>query len=415
MNNLKRKFDRLYAKFQRNKDRFKKVIDRWRQKGFIEESRKWEQELEELELLSRDLQSNFLVTAEGSYDDAVLHDKLRKFKTSYKELAEVTKPEWQQWLEAIVIALLLAACLRNFIFGLYHVPTGSAEPNILVGDRLWGNKMIYHFSKPQRGDLVIFDNPEFPYERSGSIGYYWQQYIGLGIPLLGLPSGADSWVKRVIAVPGDVVEGRIEEGRPVVYLNGKKLPEPYVNPYPLITLHKTTCFVNLKHVGPLGIPSFLRKITKPVHYTYVPTKSFAAQPFYSFTDDDVIYKENGHEPLLIYPHEPTMTYVTDVEYHRFSYCVDEFGPVTVPEGKYWVMGDSRKNSRDSRFWQFLDEKLIHGRASFVIWSLDSEEAFWLFDLIKHPIDFFTKHLRLGRCFKNLSQFNGRQDLADEKK
>jgi len=66
------------------------------------------------------------------------------------------------------------------------------------------------------------------------------------------------------------------------------------------------------------------------------------------------------------------------------------------------MGDSRKNSVDSRWWLFLDEDFIHGRASFIIYSIDSQEAFWLFDLIKHPIDFWTKHVRWNRFFRGLN-------------
>jgi hypothetical protein len=85
--------------------------------------------------------------------------------------------------------------------------------------------------------------------------------------------------------------------------------------------------------------------------------------------------------------------------------VDIFGPIKLQEGQYWVMGDSRKNSNDSRFWGPLDEKYIHGRASFIIYSIDSGEAFWLFDLIKHPIDFWFKYIRWNKIFKGLGKYN----------
>lgn len=51
--------------------------------------------------------------------------------------------------------------------------------------------------------------------------------------------------------------------------------------------------------------------------------------------------------------------------------VDNFGPVTVPEGKYFMMGDNRDNSRDSRVWGFLDHSLIRGKALFIYFSWDS--------------------------------------------
>jgi signal peptidase I len=50
---------------------------------------------------------------------------------------------------------------------------------------------------------------------------------------------------------------------------------------------------------------------------------------------------------------------------------DEYGPVTVPDGQYFVMGDNRDNSQDSRYWGFLDRDLIKGRALLIYWSYDS--------------------------------------------
>ncbi len=139
---------------------------------------------------------------------------------------------------------------------------------------------------------------------------------------------------------------------------------------------------------------------------YDPQKPLDAQPFYNLTDDEVIRDPITSDFALSYPQTPSYETTSPGALR----CVDEFGPITIPQGKYWMMGDSRKNSRDSRYWFFLDEKLIYGRASFTIFSLDSSEAFWLLELIKHPIDFWTKKIRWDRFFKNLAQFNGRADL-----
>jgi signal peptidase I len=312
----------------------------------------------------------------------------------------MTKPIWRQWIEAVVVALFLAVILRNFLFGLYHVPSGSAEPTILVGDRIWGNKMAYYFQQPQRGDLVIFDNPEFSYTSTNILVYWWQRYVGMGIPFIGIDNGPDNWVKRVIAGPGDVIEGRVENDKTVIYINGKVLDEPYVNQYPLIRLTKTTGFIDADYFGPFAIPSFLRFMQKQVRYSYDPSKILSQQPFYCMTEDETVKNFETSRYILDLPYSPS--YRFDV---LSKSCVDIFGPFTIPAGKYWVMGDSRKNSRDSRFWLFLDEKLIHGRASFIIWSLDSEETFWLFDFIKHPLDFVIKHVRWTRIFKGFQKYD----------
>ena len=310
-----------------------------------------------------------------------------------RQLNEIRKPVWRQWFEALIVVLPLVFILRNFVFGLYHVPTGSAEQNILVGDRLWGNKFIYFLKDVGRGEFVIFDNPEFNYERKNSIKKFLQKYIGFGIPMLGLPNGPDNWVKRVVAIPGDTIEGRIEDGKTVIYRNGKKIDEPYVNPHPLIRVIKTTGFLNTN--ANLGLFDFLRQNKKLVNYTYVPDVELNKQPFYYMTKNEIYRDPITWQPILSKSHSPT--------YNEFGQNVDLFGPIKIPEGKYWVMGDSRKNSRDSRFWGFLDESLIHGRASFIIYSIDSEEPFWLLELLKHPVDFWTKYFRWNRTLNGLSK------------
>jgi hypothetical protein len=54
------------------------------------------------------------------------------------------------------------------------------------------------------------------------------------------------------------------------------------------------------------------------------------------------------------------------------------------------MGDNRVGSKDSRYFGPIKEHLIHGRIVFRIWSIDSDESWWILDLIKHPIDFFSR-------------------------
>ncbi len=399
MSSLHRKACELQALYAQERPTLKKIIenmsaitpwgtDRLRTKGA--------DLLAQTDALAQDIAESLTGTAEGFRSQLHLRMQYRRMKKSYKLLKEFIKPLWRQWIEAIGMAVFLAVILRNFIFGLYHVPTGSAECNILVGDRIWGNKLAYYYDSVTRGDLVIFDDPTFKYDRSSTLNYYWQKTVGLPIALLGLSSGPSNWVKRVIAVPGDTIEGRIEDGRTAVYLNGTKLEEAYVNRLPLIYVQKESGIVPFSSFGPFAIPSFLRMRPNYVHYSYDPSVSLDDQPYYKLYEHEIIKNPLTGDPVFWHAFTPTPK-----DSHGGS--IDEFGPIVVPDGKYWVMGDSRKNSADSRVWLFLDKSLIHGRASMILYSLDSEEAFWGFDLIKHPINFWTRIVRWGRTMNVLAK------------
>lgn len=383
-------FKKWYTKYLAKKEHFAAVIARQKQKGSLKEYAHCSKLLESLE---NDAQTILKMEQEQTLGwfpftrKARLRSRtMRRFKRYFKELDELTKPMWRQWTESLGFAIILVLVLRNFVFGLYHVPTGSAEHTILVGDRILGNKMAYYFSDIKRGEYIILDDPMFIYEKSNMLKLFWQKYIGFPIPLLGLPTGADSWTKRVIGIPGDTIEGRIENDRPVIYLNGKKLDEPYVNQYPLILVNKTIGFFDCDSFIGSFMPSFLQKKSPPhiTKYTYDPSRAPYDQPFYKLTNEEIVRSSISNEPILTQAFTPSRN--------------DVFGPFTLAPGKYWVMGDSRQNSGDSRYWLFLDRSIIQGRVSCIIWSLDSEEMLWAFELIKHPINFWTKSVRWNRFF-----------------
>lgn len=385
---LKNRYESLVVKFLAKRDIFQRFINSLREKGQWTRYQDLHEALQAADALKFDLSQGLLQQDGGN--NAALSEKFKKFKMSYKKLARECRPLWQQWATDIVVALVLCFVLRNFVFSPYQVPSGSAEPTMLVGDRLWGNKAAYFFDTVKHGDLVIFDDPRQGYDTSNYFTYYWQKYVGIAIPLLGIGAGPINVVKRVIGIPGDVIEGRLENGKTVIYRNGEKLDEPYVNKLPLIALYKDKGLIKPEWVFGLPLPDFLRKEKVPVFYTYDPSVSYEQQPYYSMNESEVIKDPATGKPFMREALSPSYSYN--------KRCIDEFGPIRIPEGKYWVMGDSRKNSDDSRGWYFLDKEYIHGRASFILYSIDSEEAFWLFDFIKHPIDFWTKHVRWNRTF-----------------
>src|SRR5215510_1787441 len=112
----------------------------------------------------------------------------------------------REYLESIVVAVILALFIRTFVVQAFKIPTGSMETNLLIGDHLLVNKMVYSPSagwleerllpkkRIQRGHVVVFKFPEEP---------------------------ARDFIKRVIGLPGETVEIRNK----VVYIDGKPLDE----------------------------------------------------------------------------------------------------------------------------------------------------------------------------------------------
>ncbi len=202
----------------------------------------------------------------------------------------------------LLFVVLVMLSLRSSVADWNEVPTGSMLPNIVEGDRIFVNKLAYdlkvpfttwhlaHWGDPNRGDVVVFFSPED------------------GIRM----------VKRVVGVPGDVVEVR---GNRII-LNGASAT--YGPPDPKI--------VNM-------IPAWQR-------------------PAFTLDAEQI----NGGPPHSVMG----MT--------AAAMANPKFGPVTVPPGKYFLLGDNRGNSRDSRYWGFADRDQIVGRAVGVAISIDPNQT-----------------------------------------
>jgi signal peptidase I, bacterial type len=106
--------------------------------------------------------------------------------------------ELWSWIKAIVIALIVVALVRQFVFSNYIVSGESMMPTLQNGNRLIVSKLDYTFGKPQRFDIIVFH-----------------------------ATPTDDYVKRIIGLPGD----RIAYQNDQLYVNGKPLPEPYLKAY----------------------------------------------------------------------------------------------------------------------------------------------------------------------------------------
>lgn len=264
----------------------------------------------------------------------------------------------------LVLLLVIVFLIRTFIFGLYQVPTGSMETTMLVGERFFADKASYWLRKPRRGEIVALIQPTYQFKK-GFFGQLFERYVW----------GPQNWTKRIIALPGQHVQGIIEDGKPVVYIDGQKISEPYLNTYPLIMVDET-------------------------RRSYDPSALYTEQPFYQINPANLILDPYTGNPITTYPDEAHYSSTPSaLRTKRFWDGSDEFDVQLGPD-EYWLMGDNRRGSDDSRYFGPVKEQNIFARIIFRIWSVDSNESWWILDLIKHPVDFW-KRIRWNRFFQVL--------------
>jgi signal peptidase I len=187
------------------------------------------------------------------------------------------KSSVREMFESICIAVILAFFVRTFVVQAFKIPSGSMEPNLLIGDHLLVNKFVSAPTRTavedavlpiepiHRGDIIVFKAPRTP-ERD--------------------------LIKRTIGLPGETIEVR---GRRVL-VNGKPLDEPYAH--------------------------------------------------FMLNDADIGERDPRRN----------------------------FGPFTVPPGHYFMMGDNRDNSEDSRFWGAMPREYVKGKALFLYMSFGQGEG-----------------------------------------
>ncbi len=257
-------------------------------------------------------------------------------------------------LEYGKFVLILFIVTSSFIQG-SRVPTPSMETTIMTGDFLIVNKLSYDLTTPRnipftdialpftqlfklgdpdRGDIVVF---EFPGNRDEIKN-----------------SKIESYVKRCVAVSGDTLEVRNK----ILYVNGKEAPIPihvqYARDYILpIDYLDTEVFPrgtkgNADHYGPIVIP-------KRGDFIHLSTSNI--EQWKTFTD-----REYGKDVVEI---KNNKIYVDGKETKEYK----------VRDDYYFMMGDNRDNSLDSRYWGFVPRRNVIGTPLFVYWSWDSNIPF----------------------------------------
>ena len=218
-----------------------------------------------------------------------------------------------EWFRSVAIALTLFFIVRSFFVEAFKIPTGSMEGTLLVGDFLLVNKMVY-------GAEVPFTKVKLPAIRSPQRG----DIIVFQWPL----DRTKNFVKRIVGMPGDTVEMR--NGN--LIRNGKLQREPYV-----------------------------------VHTSSGP----------EVADDDfkwqLGYLLSANHPV---PTPPSTTLGVGTLHASTAYhpTRNNWGPLVVPKGNYFVLGDNRDNSLDSRYWGWVADSLVRGQPLVVYYSYNPDGA-----------------------------------------
>ena len=218
----------------------------------------------------------------------------------------------REYVEAFLVAGLIALTLRAFVVEAFKIPSGSMIPTLSIGDHIFVNKFAYGlrvpFSKaritdvkvPERGDVVVF---MYPLDES------------------------ESFIKRVIGLPGDHIVIRDKR----IFINDKELKrEPLTISYDP---------ANKRQMAVSG----------PVLKTLPFERDWQDYDFYLETIGDT-------------------QHVVQYQKYLFRENID----VTVPEGTLFAMGDNRDNSKDSREWGFVPMQNLKGKALFVWLSVDHD-------------------------------------------
>jgi signal peptidase I len=212
---------------------------------------------------------------------------------------------WEQ-ISTLLVAVLIALCIRAFVIEPYRIPSGSMFPTLLVGDHLFVNKFIYGIKlpftdirlpglrDPERGDVAVFTVAQ-----RGSQTYPADQRPDLP---------REEFVKRIIGLPGDRIAFR--GGR--VFVNG----EP----------------VEARALG----------------------ETFEDDAGNSLAVSEVTLGDRSFRTL----DDPHVTFPGPAD------------TITVEPGRYFMLGDNRDHSKDSRFWGSVRLAEIKGPAFILYWSWD---------------------------------------------
>ena len=298
----------------------------------------------------------------------------RSTETENKNITSKKSIKLKTYLLLLLITFILALLIRGFLLEAYRIPTGSMENTLLPGDFILVNKAEYSISTPrlipilniklQRVELISLSRPR----RNDIIVF---EFPGNSNELK--PANGENYVKRVIGEPGDLLQ--IIDKK--VYINGRRISDP------LSALIDSSDIImqgvqgkgifppgnkwNKDNYGPVSIP--YKGLTIDINSGNIDEWGI------------IIDREFGKKVVRS---EGTVITINDKPVRSYTFKKDY----------YFVLGDNRDNSLDSRYWGFVPEDKIIGRAFLIYWSINIDRKVT-------SISEFFKSIRTKRIFKSV--------------